>query len=127
MESAALPGTGSGVLDELAGVIGLQAAFALAWEFRGERVYIPKDPAREPRLAAALGAEQTARLCDVFGGTLVSVPSRAVTERKVAELAAAGMKKREIARTCCIREARVYSILKAQRDSAAATAQLPLL
>jgi hypothetical protein len=51
----ALVSTGSRVLDEIAGVIGTRAALVLGCAFRGERVYIPKDPAREPRIAEAIG------------------------------------------------------------------------
>ncbi len=37
--------TGSAVLDEIAAVIGPKAALDFAVEFRGERVYIPQNPA----------------------------------------------------------------------------------
>ncbi len=118
--SASISGTGSTVLDDLAEVIGEAAALALAWEFRGERVYFPKDPAREPRLAAAIGPPAAERLCRIFGGTHAPIPFKAVLDRKVAELAAQTdpkLTRREIARACCIAEPRVYAILKAQRES----------
>ena len=55
-------GTGSRILDDIAEVIGETAAYALAWEFKGERVYLPKDHTREPRLAGIVGEETAVRL-----------------------------------------------------------------
>lgn len=103
--------TGSRVLDDLAEVIGTEAALALAWEFRGQRLYVPQDPDREPRIAAAIGADKARKLCDSFWRTTVAIPMNVALERRVHLLARAGVTKREIARECCIREARVYSIL----------------
>jgi len=111
-------GTGSRILDDLAEVIGEEAAFALAWEFRGERVYVPKDPALEPRIAEAIGEDNARRFCETFWRTLMSFPTKVIIERKVMELASANppVPKREIARRLKIREARVYAILARQRD-----------
>jgi hypothetical protein len=119
-EGAALPPrTGSRVLDDLAEVIGEEAAFALAAEFLGEQVYIPKDPATEPGVAAAIGDELAAKLCGVFGGETVAMPSKVVIERRVVQLAAQGVTKREIARQLKIRQPRVFAILKRHREAQA--------
>jgi len=112
----ALASTGSRVLDEIVGVIGTRAALDFGCAFRGERVYIPKDPAREPRIAEAIGEELAQALCDVMGGTLVSVPVRAVLHHAVKQLAETGMTRRDIARHLKIREAQVYEILKRWRE-----------
>lgn len=112
----ALVSTGSRVLDEIAGVIGTRAALVLGCAFRGERVYIPKDPAREPRIAEAIGEELARALCDVMGGTPVSVPVRVVLHHAVKQHADAGMTRRDIARHLKIREAQVYEILKRWRE-----------
>ena len=113
----ALVSTGSRVLDEIAGVIGTRAALVLGCAFRGERVYIPKDPAREPRIAEAIGEELARALCDVMGGTLVSIPVRVLLHHAVKQLDDSGeMTKREIARHLKIREAQVYEILKRWRE-----------
>jgi Homeodomain-like domain len=108
--------TGSAVLDEIAAVIGPKAAIDFGCEFRGERVYIPKDPAHEPRIAAAIGEPLARMLCDAMWRTHVSIPVRAVIHQKVKQLAEDGVTKREIARLLKIREAQVYEILKRWRE-----------
>lgn len=109
--------TGSAVLDEIAAVIGPKAAIDFGCEFRGERVYIPKDPAHEPRIAEAIGEDLARALCDAMWRTHVSIPVRAVIHQKVKQLAEEGtMTKREIARHLKIREAQVYEILKRWRE-----------
>ncbi|MFO6448939.1 hypothetical protein ACLBKU_17540 [Erythrobacter sp. NE805] len=115
-----LASTGSRVLDEIAGVIGLKAAIDFGCAFRGERVYIPQNPAREPRIAEAIGEELAQRLCDTMWRTVVRVPMSAVLHLKVKQLDAEGqMTRREIARHLNIREGRVYEILqRARREEA---------
>lgn len=125
-------GTGSEVLDDIAVVIGEEAAFALAWEFRGTRLYVPKDMAREPRIAMAIGDDLARQFCDTFWRTTISLPLNVVLERRIARMLADGATKREIARTCCIREARVYSILARAKNQLTGPKnqddrQLPLL
>lgn len=111
------PSTGSAVLDEIAAVIGPKAAIDFGFEFRGERVYIPKDPAREPRIAASIGEVLAQQLCDAMWRTHVSIPVRVVLHQKVMQLAEEGtMTKREIAHHLKIREAQVYEILKRWRE-----------
>ena len=105
------------MLDDIAEVIGVEAAFALAWEFRGQRPYVPKDPGCELRIAAAIGTDRAERFCDVFGGTILPIPFTVVIEQRVRAMADGTRTKREIARLCCIREARVYAILARQQDS----------
>lgn len=112
-----LTGTGSRILDDIAEVIGEEAAYALAWQFKGERVYLPKDHMREPRLAETVGEAVAVRLCEAFFGTVVTFPYKVILERKVAELAAdPSVTKRQIAQRLGIREARVYAILARIRD-----------
>lgn len=113
--TTAFASTGSAVLDEIAAVIGPQAALDFAVEFRGERVYIPQNPAREPRIAQAIGEELARKLCDTMFRTIVRVPMRAPLEHKVKQLAAEGWTRREIARHLRIREGRVYEILERAR------------
>ena len=117
MVGAAASSTGSQVLDDLAEVIGEEAAFALAAEFMGERVYIPKNPDNEPRISEAIGDDLARRLCDRFYRTIIPFPSKVVIERRVVQLAEQGLPKREIARRLKIRQARVFAILARKRES----------
>jgi len=126
---AASSGTGSRILDDLSEVIGEEAAFALAAEFMGERVYIPKDPAIEPRIEQAIGVEKAAQLCEAFWRTYIPFPTRVVIERLVVQLAERTdppMTKREIAQTLKIRQALVFAILKRHREAKQANRQASL-
>lgn len=98
-------------------MIGEEAAFALAAEFMGERVYIPKNPDNEARIAEVIGEELARHLCDAFYRTIISFPSKVVIERRVVQLAEQGLPKREIARRLKIRQARVFAILARKRES----------
>ena len=109
--------TGSQILDDLAELVGEEAAWALAAEFMGERVYIPKDPAVEPRIAAAIGEDLARILCDALWRTILPFPTRVVVERRVQRLAEEGLPKREIARRVKISQSRVFAILARLRDS----------
>ena len=110
---AASKGTGSRVLDDLAEVIGEEAAFALAWEFRGLNLYVPKDPSIEPGIAKAIGSDLAGRFCDAFWRTTIYLPMREVTRRRVWFMAMSkGMNRREIARELRIAERQVYRMLE---------------
>lgn len=104
----------SRILQELAPVIGEEAALELAWAFRGTILYVPKDPATRPRIAEAIGEEAAARLCDVFWETSIYMPATEATEHKVRAMAAAGHPRRAIALALGIGERRVYRILDRQ-------------
>lgn len=105
--------TGSTVLDEIFEVIGEDAGWKLAEEFIGQRLYIPKDPATDPRIAKAIGDEMTAKLCSALWRTTVSIPTQPVIERLVAQLASQGRTKNEICRALHITERQVYRVLQA--------------
>lgn len=109
-------GLGSEVLDDLAQVIGEQAAFGLAEEFRGERLYVPKSHDLQPRIAKAIGADQAKRFCEAFWRTVVAIPLNVVIARRVLDLAGQGVTKSEIARRVGIRQARVFAIVRRGRE-----------
>lgn len=109
---AASNSTGSLVLDDLADVIGEEAAMAFALRFRGLRLYIPKDPANEPRIAETIGEELAAKLCDALWRTTLTIPRREAERRAVHRLCAAGHTKQEIAEQLHITERQVYRLLE---------------
>jgi Mor transcription activator family len=131
----AMTGTGSTVLDDIAEVIGEAAALDLAFEFRGVRLYVPKNPATEPDIAKAIGDDLAAKLCHVFGGETVSLPKREAERRHVHYLRfTEKMSHTGIARRLKIAERQVYHLLKkpplgmsGARDSRRDDRQLPLL
>lgn len=101
------------MLDDVAEVIGEAAALDLAFEFRGLRLYVPKDPANEPDIAKVIGAELAAKFCNVFGGETLSLPMREATRRRVHQLRLVeGWTHHRIARTLKIAERQVYLLLK---------------
>lgn len=123
---ASSTGTGSRVLDDIAMVIGEEATFALAAEFMGERVYVPKDPAAEPRISAVIGDEKANAFCNSYFRLIITFPSKVVIERQVIQLSEQGVTKREIARRLKIRQARVFAILARHRAAQVETDQMKL-
>ncbi len=109
---AASEGTGSLVLDDLADVIGEEAAMAFALRFRGLRLYIPKDPANEPRIAETIGDELATRLCDALWRTTLTIPRREAERRAVHGLCKEGLTKQQIAERLHITERQVYRLLE---------------
>lgn len=105
-------GTGSQVLDDIAEVIGEQAAFALAFEFRGQKFYVPQEQGGEPRIAKAIGEELARQFCSAFWRLTMYLPFREALRREVRRLAATGITRREIARHLHIAERQVYRLLE---------------
>lgn len=101
-------GTGSIVLDEIAEVIGEDAALDLAWEFYGQKFYVSKV---EPRIVKAVGEEAAARFLDVFHGLTMDLPFR-LAERRQVLLLADTHTRREIAAKLRLPERQVYRHLK---------------
>lgn len=110
-------GTGSRVLDDLAEVIGEEAAVQLACRFRGLRLYVPKDPASNPQIAEAIGAALAERLCEAFYRTTITIPIREANRRMVHKLSAEGRDRQDIARTLHITERQVYRLLESASPS----------
>jgi AraC-like DNA-binding protein len=104
--------TGSQVLDDVAEVIGAQAALDLAFEFR-----LPALRAQRPRSRAAHCSRDRgrsgAKLCDHYYRTIMYMPISEALRLKAHALCAQGITKREIAEALHITERRVYRLLKA--------------
>ena len=105
-------GTGSRILDDIAEVIGDSAAFALAFEFRGQGLYVPQDHTNEPRLAHAIGAELARQFSAAFWQLTLYLPFREALRREAHRLACSGAAKREIARRLHVAERQVYRLLE---------------
>lgn len=107
-------GLGSKALNEVAAVIGDEAALALALEFRGVGFYVSRDCKREPRIAKAIGAELAERFCNAFHGLPMTLPTGEAERRAVVHLATTrpDLTNRQIAETLHIKERQVYRLLK---------------
>lgn len=93
-------------------MVGEQAALDLVWAFRGVMLYVPKHPATKPQIAAAIGDEAAARLCEVFWGTEIYMPYTLALAHRVHEMAEKGHTRQAIALALGVRERRVYRILE---------------
>jgi hypothetical protein len=102
-------------LAELAQVVGLPGALALASFAGGDRVAIPKEPKAGSWLVVLFGELIAGRLCTAYGGTELSVPLPPVTKARVAmarQLRADGLTIREIARRLHVSERAVYDYFR---------------
>lgn len=106
---------GSKVLDDIASVIGIQAARKLAYEFMGQRIYIPKNPAQQPRIEKVIGPELAAKLCDSMWRLIMVFPVRLARNIRVLELHEQGLKSSEIARQLFMNERQIFRELQKQR------------
>ena len=107
----------SGTLEELAAVVGMAGAHALANLFGGTRQYIPKEPT--PELVKLLGEAFAARLTRHFDGAFFEVPKPDVAGARrawVLRLRAEGLFANEIALRVGLTRRRVCQILFAEAD-----------
>ena len=80
--NAPMPSTGSRVLDEIAAVIGREAALALARALGGQRLYVPRNFDPVSAVVAAIGADAAAELARTFFGTHIELPLK-VARREI--------------------------------------------
>lgn len=64
------------MLDEIAAVIGVDAAVSLAKEFGGQRLYVPRTFAEGGRVVRAIGAERARLLAEHYYGYQFELPIR---------------------------------------------------
>lgn len=111
--------TGSKVLDDIASVIGQEATRKLAYEFMGQRIYIPKVPDTQPRIAQAIGPELAAKLCGAFWRLAIAFPVGLARSMRVLELVEKGETANAIARQLFMNERMVYRIMREHRERSA--------
>ena len=80
------------LLAELAQVLGLRAALALAEAFGGQQIYVPRAPGKRHRIVKAIGAEAAALLARHYAGNRLDMPfahahSRAIRNAQMAKMA----------------------------------------
>ena len=117
----------SQTLSEIAQVIGEENALALAWAFRGQSLYIPKDPATKPEIAEAIGQQAATSLCSAFWRTYLYMPTTMVTEIKALAMLEDGTKPPAVATALGISERQVYRIKARSSDPGRESSDQPRL
>jgi DNA-binding transcriptional regulator LsrR (DeoR family) len=75
---------------------------ALAEEFGGQRVYIPRRIRQSHRITRVIGFEAAARLGEIIGGSTWRIP--VARDMRICLYNSQGLKRREIARRLCMSE-----------------------
>ena len=79
--------TGSSVLDDVAQVIGREAAKRLTEALGGTKLYVPKLIARNNPIMLAIGPAASAKLADHYHGTVIDLPKAHARRERALELA----------------------------------------
>jgi hypothetical protein len=110
---SALAATGSTVLDEIAEAIGVSATIALARNFGGRRIYVPRELGGAHPIVSAIGADAARLLADHFHGTELQLPIRLRREAIIRALDARDPRpsNAEIANLAGVTERTVYNVL----------------
>jgi hypothetical protein len=104
--------TGSVILDEIAEVIGEEAALRLARAFGGIELYVPAKVGHNHPITVAIGAEAAATLVEHYHGTEISIARTGERHHRVRALASTGrLTKKAIARETGYTERWVYKLL----------------
>ncbi len=102
-------------LDDIASVIGYTATRELRAWYAGRTVYVPQRVAADHPLAVLLGLPTLRALVGAYAGEGLKVPTdaddqRAVRDRRIAEMLAAGARVAEIAVAVDLSERRVLQV-----------------
>lgn len=112
------PSLGSRILDDIAELIGDEAALRLSWRFRGLDLYIPQSlkTGRGPDIVATIGEDKAQLLIENFDTLTITIPKRPGERYMVAKLAEGNRTRPEIAEELGIGERQVYRILQSLKD-----------
>lgn len=114
------------VLAEIAAIAGLDAALAIARARGGTKVYLPRQPAADHWMVAAVGQETAEKICKAIcanqTGTHLLIPlgptgTLAQARRLAAQLDAAGASAATIARSAGLTDRTVRRMRKARREN----------
>jgi hypothetical protein len=105
------------IFDQIAGVIGSEAAHALCARFGGTELYVPKTMTAGHRIARAIGFESATILSKHFTGEELVIPKQPRRRARVLELyRRGGMTRAQIALATDFTERHVNSIIAKSRD-----------
>lgn len=110
---------------EIADLIGIRAALALADTLGGVRFYLPEKPKPEGRLAACIGLDNARVLVRRFGSGELTVPKASTLYRHARDVGidrahASGTSPRKLAEHYGLSERRVWEILSTYRARSSA-------
>lgn len=110
---------------ELSGLLGNDAAMAIARSLGGVEVYVPARPDTGHKLARLVGSGGMKALCEAYGGIAVIMPNVKHSSRKerILSLLGKGKTRREIAETCGVTERYVYYLAALNRERTASSSQ----
>lgn len=109
------------VLQELCGVIGLDATLALANRWPGVPLYIPATATAEHPLATVIGLEAMAQLVEIYRTDTIDVPKLdaaqcQIKHRVVRQLRSAGHSNRAVALACGYTQRYVEMLNQQERE-----------
>lgn len=102
--------------EELAPVIGAEAARRLLAAFAGREVYVPRRASGHHPIAVAIGEEKAALFCEHWHGTKLEFPVEITKRRAVLDLKAAGRSNGMIATELMVSQRFVRMVLAEQAD-----------
>src|SRR5579885_1145231 len=102
-------------LQEIAALIGSEAAEKLVADFAGTRLYVPQAPEPDDSLAQSIGLPAAQRLARIYGGDRMDVPNPVSRRTRIVAMRAAGYTIEAIARTLHCTSRRVYQVLAESR------------
>jgi hypothetical protein len=101
--------------EELAAVVGAEAAHRLFDAFGGRSIYVPARPGPNHPITVAIGAERAALLAEYYHQVRLDFPLSASKRRRAIELSRTGVPVGEIARQLWLTDRHVRRILAEAR------------
>ncbi len=103
--------------EDLAPVIGAEAARKLLTALAGRTMYVPRSVGPHHPIAVAIGPEKAAIFCDYYFGQRIDFPVAPARRRRILDLAAGGMSIPQIATQLLVSERFVYKVLAQAREA----------
>jgi DNA-binding NarL/FixJ family response regulator len=102
--------------EDLAPVIGAEAARKLMTALAGREIYVPRHASGHHPIAVAIGDEKAAAFCEYWHGTRLEFPVTPAKRRRILDLSAAGRSNGMIATELMVSERFVRKVLAESRQ-----------
>jgi DNA-binding NarL/FixJ family response regulator len=103
--------------EDLAPVIGAEAARKLMTALAGRMMYVPRAVGPHHPISVAIGPEKAATFCEYFFGQRIDFPVAPARRRRILDLAAGGLSIPQIATELLVSERFVYKVLAEARET----------